>query len=454
MSGGVREKPGSSDSPIHWILWALIFGLSVLPLIKTLNELMTGIVLKTKGYVVIKNAIVPIMARLIGAILKHVFGVKTVSIGGSIFLITRGLPYELYLGWNCIGWQSLVLIAFCMATVLQGNHSTKSKLKSVVLGIEGVVAVNLLRIVATALILLRWGYGPTIVFHDQIGTILTLAWLVAYWHISNAYILEPETGSRTIVETVRESIKGVRLRSLLPDFVYGRRTMGLATMFIILTMTAMGGVAFLSVRATGDTDPSRLSFEYVDSQVVVNTISTNRILTLPEFTDLGTTHTDSYTTSSESYEHAWSFYLYGPLGQDYEMKGDLAFVLYLYASRECEVDIKFRIVAVKENGHIDHKVSKEFKEVELDTSSPSEPLELETDTKKEKFKEGQSLLVEIWFKSDSSTRTTYYFQYDSTGKHSYIDLPGIVVSENLTHLFFIALVVLPAYRALSKKRLF
>ncbi len=112
------------------------------------------------------------------------------------------------------------------------------------------------------------------------------------------------------------------------------------------------------------------------------------------------------------------------------MKGDLAFIVYLYASEECEVEVKFKIFAVKEDGDTEEKISEEFC-VELETSSLSSPYIFEKHTKKKKFKEGETLLVEIWLESEEE-EITYYFQYDSTSKHSYIDLPGVVVPEKLT----------------------
>lgn len=383
----------------------------------------------TGSHVVIEAIFVPTMAKMIGAILRFAFGVDTVVVGDSIFLLSRGLPYELYLSWDCIGWQSLVFLAFSMATWLQGKHSLRSKVKCVLLGLELFIALNLLRIVATALILLRWGYGPTIFFHDQISVILTFTCLALYGIISG-YILEPAVKGKPLIKSLSKSIKSVRIRSLLPDFIYGRRTMGLATMFIVLMTTALSGVNLLSVKASGETDMTQLSFEYTDPPVVVNTVSTNRILTVPP-SDLGTTHTDDYTTSSDKFELAWSFYLYGPLDDDYEMEGDLAFVVYMYASEECEVKVKFKIFAVKEDGHTSQKFSKDFN-VELGTSSPSTPSTFEEHIKKKKYKEGETLLVEIWLESEEKEEITYYFQYDSTGKHSYIDLPGVVVPERLT----------------------
>lgn len=449
----IKERLGGFGSAAQWVLWALIVGFSVLPLIKTINELMAKIVIWTKSYVLIERFIVPTMARMISSILTNVFGVETVVNSGSIFLITRGLPYELYLNWNCVGWQSLLLLFFSLVTGLQGNHSLRSKLKCVALGLEGIVVVNLLRIVATAILLLKQGYGPAITFHDHLSIIITFAWMGAFWYISNAFILEASTEAemRPLAERMTESMRNLKLRTLLPDFIYGRRVMGLATMVIILTMTALSGIAVLSAKELSYGNPTTLSFEYEVSPVTVCSVTTKRIMTHPNSTDLVSTHTDNHTTSSKKFELAWSFYLYGPLEQDYEMKGSLEFGLYLYASEERMVDIKLKIRDVNEEGKAHTEADKDFHDVELNASSPSDPITLEFNVShKKEFKKDHTILVEIWLRSDDDE--TYYFNYDSEVKHSYLDLPGIVISENVIRLTYLALVIPLFTRGMRRRK--
>ncbi len=183
------------------LLWAAVVCLSTLPHIQTANELMTNIALRTGVYSLIERFVVPSMTRMVASILLNVFGVKTSFSGGSLFVFTETLPYELNLSWNCVGWQSFVLLAFTLVTILQGSHSRGCKLKCTVIGFQGVLVVNLLRIVTSALLLLKMGYGPAIAFHDNFSLVLTLAWLVAFWIIANAFILEPKRApEKSLVE--------------------------------------------------------------------------------------------------------------------------------------------------------------------------------------------------------------------------------------------------------------
>lgn len=125
----------------------------------------------------------------------------------------------------------------------------------------------------------------------------------------------------------------------------------------------------------------------------------------------------------------------------------------MYAESECEVDIWFKIRDVDEGGGITEAVNIKFWDVELDTSSPHEPIELNSKPVKSKtFKEGHTILVEIHLKSDSVTETTYYFDYDSKKKHSRIEFPGIVVPESVLPLIFVAPLIPVAVLKMKNKR--
>ena len=114
----------TSGEAARMLLLAAVIGFSTLPHIQTANELMTNIALRTGAYSFIERFIVPSMTRMVASILLNVFGVKTSFSGGSLFVFTETLPYELNLSWNCVGWQSLVLLAFTLVTIRDGREQT------------------------------------------------------------------------------------------------------------------------------------------------------------------------------------------------------------------------------------------------------------------------------------------------------------------------------------------
>ncbi|MEM2935560.1 MAG: exosortase/archaeosortase family protein, partial [Candidatus Bathyarchaeia archaeon] len=162
----------------------------VLPFVITFNEFLTKIVESIGFYMFIQNAIVPSLVRMAGAILQYLFGIQTSVSSSSIYLQGTGLPIEISMSWNCVGWQSLVLFIFTLVTGLQGPYTLRSKVKCLILGAEGTFLVNLLRIVLSCLLAFHFGYLPAVIFHDYLGTLLLIVWLGIFWYFSLDVFLE------------------------------------------------------------------------------------------------------------------------------------------------------------------------------------------------------------------------------------------------------------------------
>ena len=164
------------------------FAFMVLPFITSFNELLTKLVERLELVAFIQSLAAPFIVRVVAVILRAL-GVPAAS-GGSYLYLTGGwMPLRIYISWNCIGWQSFVLLAFTFVTGLQGPYTRRSKLITVLLGVEGTFLVNVLRILVPCLLAYYFGYVPAIVFHDYIGTVLTLIWLGALWYLSFGNLL-------------------------------------------------------------------------------------------------------------------------------------------------------------------------------------------------------------------------------------------------------------------------
>lgn len=435
-------------------MWVVAAVLPLLTLIRTVDDILVNVFLGSGVYRWVEIHVSPIVILAVSSVLRYVFGLDAVAGGSSFYLLTEGLPHELYISWNCTGWQSFLLLAVCLITLSQGRYTTWSKLKCAIIGVEGTILVNLLRIASTAVILLGWGYAPATTFHDYVSPISTSAWLIVFWLFSDRFILEPaKADEQSLFSKIRGSLDGVRLRSLLPEFVLGKRTMAVTTMAMILTMTSLGGVGVLSTRVKASpTDYTNLTFEYETVAVNVNGITTNRILTHPSQTSLGTTHTDSHTAPDKSWHEVWNFYLTGPLVQPYTLQGKVVFKIYMYASEAGKANVRFYIYDVNETGGSTF-LAQYDDEKNFDTSSPSTPLEYTT--KKidpYTFDSGHSIRVRIDIRTSYPGRT-YYFDYGSESKHSIVDLPGIVVSERLMPVVSTGIILLPLFISSDGARL-
>jgi exosortase/archaeosortase family protein len=100
-----------------------------------------------------------------------------------------GSLHVLFISWNCIGWQSLILFAVSLISGLDGGHSLESRVQVVCIGVAGTMLLNLVRVAAVAYLAATVGVAPAVLFHDYGGTILFVGFLFAFWAFAQRWIL-------------------------------------------------------------------------------------------------------------------------------------------------------------------------------------------------------------------------------------------------------------------------
>jgi exosortase/archaeosortase family protein len=172
------------------LLLVLVFVLMSLPLFTTFNELLTKVVEGTGAYQVLARYVVPFETRAVSLILRP-FGVESSPTISHLFIERPdGSSTGIFFSWNCLGWQSGVLLILTLITGLSGNFSISSKIETLLLGITGTFLINLLRISVVVVFAYFYGQITATIVHDYGGTLFTIAWFFAYWGISYAYLLE------------------------------------------------------------------------------------------------------------------------------------------------------------------------------------------------------------------------------------------------------------------------
>ena len=164
--------------------------LLILPFITTFNEMLTKAVMNIGLYKFIDVYIVPPFTRVVGGVLRYLCRIPTTVSEDSIYLLRKGMPIKVYISWNCIGWQSFILFAITLLTGLQGPYTTWSKVKCVAVGLEGTLLLNVFRVALTCVLLYYAGYLPALIFHDYLGTVLTVVWLAVFWYVSFEHLLK------------------------------------------------------------------------------------------------------------------------------------------------------------------------------------------------------------------------------------------------------------------------
>ena len=162
--------------------------LMVLPLVTTFDELLTAWAMWL-GADSPLQAIVPAESRMVVGMLGLV-GVHAAASGSHLVVWdTAGSMHTLFISWNCIGWQSLILFGVSLLTGLRGAPSLEARVQVVVIGLAGTMLLNLVRVSLVALIAATVGVAPAVFFHDYGGTILFVAFLFAFWAFAQRWIL-------------------------------------------------------------------------------------------------------------------------------------------------------------------------------------------------------------------------------------------------------------------------
>jgi exosortase/archaeosortase family protein len=178
-------------SALNMSLLAVSCGLlMVMPLVTTFDDLLTSWALQLGANNPLQ-AIVPVEARMVVGLLGW-FGVHAAASGNYMVVWDGGgAAHTLLISWNCIGWQSLILLGMSFLSGLRGEQPLEARIQIVFIGVAGTMLLNLMRVAAVAALAATWGQTPAVLFHDYGGTILVIGWLFAFWIFVQRWILNP-----------------------------------------------------------------------------------------------------------------------------------------------------------------------------------------------------------------------------------------------------------------------
>ena len=122
--------------------------------------------------------------------LLGVVGIHAAASGSHLVIWdSAGSMHTLFISWNCIGWQSLILLGVSFLSGLRGQQSWEARAQVLLIGIAGTALLNLMRVAAVAAIAATVGQTPALLFHDYGGTILVVVWLFGFWIFVQRFIL-------------------------------------------------------------------------------------------------------------------------------------------------------------------------------------------------------------------------------------------------------------------------
>jgi exosortase/archaeosortase family protein len=164
--------------------------LLALPFVTTYDDFLTAGAIRL-GVVGPLQSVSPIEARMVVALLQMV-GVHAAAAGSQLLVWgPSGTATNLFISWNCIGWQSLLLLGVSLVVGLRGRHSAEARAQVLLLGLLGTILVNLVRVALVCVLAAVAGRTPAVLFHDYAGTLMTIGWLFGFWVIAQRWILGP-----------------------------------------------------------------------------------------------------------------------------------------------------------------------------------------------------------------------------------------------------------------------
>jgi len=182
------------------LLAALAVMLVLLPFLTTFNSVLTSVINKIGLYQTIQKTIVPFESRLIVTIIRPLgipafLAPATSNVGGpgeraSFYLLKGSEYFPVQLQWNCLGWQSFLLLIFSLVVGLQGNFTKISKIECVLIGILGTFLINIFRMVFITIGIYYVNTVFALLIHDYFAALTTIIWLFFFWWFSYSFVLE------------------------------------------------------------------------------------------------------------------------------------------------------------------------------------------------------------------------------------------------------------------------
>lgn len=167
--------------------------LTILPFVTTFNSALTEIINRVGLYKTLQDYLVPFESRLVISIVR-LFKIQAFLADpkdvASFYLLKDKVYLPIQIQWNCLGWQSMLLLGISFAYGLENRFTKMSKLECVIFGILGTFLINLFRMV----FIVTGAYFINSLFafliHDYFAALTTIIWLIFFWWFSYSYILE------------------------------------------------------------------------------------------------------------------------------------------------------------------------------------------------------------------------------------------------------------------------
>jgi exosortase/archaeosortase family protein len=157
------------------------------PFVATLDDLLAALAQRFGLDALVAGVAAP-EARVVAAAL-NLMGVHASSSGATLWVMGAH-PVKLVIGWNCVGWQGLVIFGLTLVVGLRPHEHWEASVHILTIGLLGTIVVNLARIILVSVLAADAGYYPAIFVHDWAATLFMVVWLAGFWAFAQRWILD------------------------------------------------------------------------------------------------------------------------------------------------------------------------------------------------------------------------------------------------------------------------
>lgn len=195
MSMRNKVSFSSVKSSTRAVLLVIVVFLMLFPFINSMNQLLVKIIEPALFVKPLQDRLIPYEVTLVRVILSFLRVPMTQGAPGAIAITIIGNregEIPVVIAWNCIGWQSLLVILSTLAAGLFGKFTLASKIEALIIGVLGTFWLNIMRI-SLIFFLFYHINGPfAMAFHDYAGPLITIAWVFIFWFYTFNLVLVPQ----------------------------------------------------------------------------------------------------------------------------------------------------------------------------------------------------------------------------------------------------------------------
>jgi len=172
-------------SPFSTIFFICSLICMSLPFLSTFSSFLTNIFLQWPFYRMVESFIIPYQAKILASFLS-LFSIKASATSQGVYL--QGAFLELQ--WNCLGWQSAILLLATFVSGFRGKFTWVSRIEVVIIGFLGTYLMNIFRLASIGLVARFGGPYAAFFFHEYLTLALIILWFLFFWWFSYSFVLE------------------------------------------------------------------------------------------------------------------------------------------------------------------------------------------------------------------------------------------------------------------------